>query len=387
MNHARFSQDEQAHYARHFLVKGFGPEGQARLKAGKVLVVGAGGLGCPALMYLAAAGVGHLGIVEDDTVDVSNLHRQLLFGVGDIGAPKGAVARQKLLDNNPHIDIRHYAERLSQSNVLAYVQDYDVIVDATDNFTTKYLLNDACYLAGKPLVYASISQFEGQVGVFNLLDAEGRRSTNLRDIFPEPPPAGLAQNCGEAGVLGVLPGILGSIQALEAIKILAEVGEPSANRLMLFDALGLHLRQVSVRHRASNPLSGERPLIHQPQAIEASCAVAVGERYAISALALEQRLRSDVPLQLIDVRDEHEHLALSLGGINIPLSQFSQRLTQAEPAIETVIYCKSGVRSMKALHALNAIVGDGQCRSLTGGLDAYMAAGCRERLSRDGAVQ
>ena len=178
MSDERFSGDEQAHYARHFLVKGFGPEGQARLKAGKVLVVGAGGLGCPALMYLAAAGVGHIGIVEDDTVDVSNLHRQLLFGVGDIGAPKGAVARQKLLDNNPHIDIRHFAERLSQSNVLAYVQGYDVIVDATDNFTTKYLLNDACYLGGKPLVYASISQFEGQVGVFNLTDAEGRRSTN-----------------------------------------------------------------------------------------------------------------------------------------------------------------------------------------------------------------
>lgn len=387
MSDERFSGDEQAHYARHFLVKGFGPEGQARLKAGKVLVVGAGGLGCPALMYLAAAGVGHIGIVEDDTVDVSNLHRQLLFGVGDVGAPKGAVARQKLLDNNPHIDIRHFVERLSQSNVLAYVQGYDVIVDATDNFTTKYLLNDACYLAGKPLVYASISQFEGQVGVFNLTDAEGRRSTNLRDIFPEPPPAGLAQNCGEAGVLGVLPGIVGSIQALEAIKILAGVGEPAANRLMLFDALGLHLRQVSVRHRASNPLSGERPSILQPREIEASCAVAVGERYAISPLALEQRLRSDIPVQLIDVRDEHEHLAISLGGINIPLNQLPQRLAQAAPAVDTVIYCKSGVRSLKALSAINAIVGDGQCRSLTGGLDAYLAAGCLARLSRDGVAQ
>lgn len=383
----RFSQQEHAHYARHFLVKGFGPEGQARLKAGKVLVVGAGGLGCPALMYLAAAGVGHIGIVEDDTVDISNLHRQLLFGVGDVGSPKGAVARQKLLDNNPHIDIRHFADRLDESNVMAYVHDYDVILDATDNFTTKYLLNDACYLGGKPLVYASISQFEGQVAVFNLPDAHGQCSTNLRDIFPEPPPAGLAQNCGEAGVLGVLPGIVGSIQALEAIKILSAVGEPSINRLMLFDALSLQLRQVSVRHRASNPLSGEQPRIRQPQAIEASCAVAVGAQYAISPQALEQRLLSDTVLQLIDVRDGHEHLTMSLGGINIPLSELPQRLAQTVAGVETVIYCKSGVRSLKALHAISAAVGEGRCRSLTGGLDAYVAAGCLERLRRAEGVQ
>jgi molybdopterin/thiamine biosynthesis adenylyltransferase/rhodanese-related sulfurtransferase len=382
MTHARFSQQEQAHYARHFLVKGFGTEGQALLKAGKVLVVGAGGLGCPALMYLAAAGVGHIGIVEDDAVDVSNLHRQLLFGIDDVGSPKGAVARRKLLANNPHIDIVHFDDRLNEGNVSAYVQGYDVILDATDNFTSKYLLNDACYLAGKPLVYASISQFEGQIAVFNLPDAAGRCSTNLRDIFPEPPPAGLAQNCGEAGVLGVLPGIVGSIQALEAIKILSKVGEPSVNRLMLFDALGLQLRQVSIRPRASNPLSGERALIRQPQAIAANCAVAVGAQYAISAQALEQRLLSDTALQLIDVRDGHEHLAMSLGGMNLPLSELPQRLAQGLAPIETVVYCKSGVRSLKALHAISAVVGSGRCRSLTGGLDAYLAAGCQERLRR-----
>ncbi|MDF2793215.1 MAG: molybdopterin biosynthesis protein [Pseudomonas orientalis] len=382
MTHAQFSQQEQAQYARHFLVKGFGSEGQARLKAGRVLVVGAGGLGCPALMYLAAAGVGHIGIVEDDTVDVSNLHRQLLFGVDDVGSPKGAVARRRLLDNNPHIDIVHIDERLDEGNVSAYVQGYDVILDATDNFTTKYLLNDACYLAGKPLVYASISQFEGQVAVFNVPDATGRCSTNLRDIFPEPPPAGLAQNCGEAGVLGVLPGIIGSIQALEAIKILSAVGEPSINRLMLFDALSLQLRQVSIRHRASNPLSGEHRFIRVPQAIAANCAVAVGAQYAISAQALEQRLLSDEALQLIDVRDGHEHLSLSLGGINMPLSELPQHLARGLAAIDTVVYCKSGVRSVKALHAISDVVGSGRCRSLTGGLDAYLAAGCQQRLRR-----
>ncbi len=378
----RFSQQERAHYARHFLVKGFGPEGQGRLKKGKVLVVGAGGLGCPALMYLAAAGVGHIAIVEDDTVDISNLHRQLLFGVCDVGSTKGAVARQKLLDNNPHIDIRHFADRLDESNVMAYVQGYDVILDASDNFTTKYLLNDACYLSGKPLVYASISQFEGQVAVFNLPDAQGRSSTNLRDIFPEPPPAELAQNCGEAGVLGVLPGIIGSIQALEAIKILSAVGEPSANRLILFDALSLQLRQVSVRHRASNPLSGERPRIRQPKVIEAKCAVTVGAQYVISPLALEQCLLSEPALQLIDVRDGHDHLTLSLGGINIPLRELPQRLAETVAGVETVVYCKSGVRSLKALHAISAAVGEGRCRSLTGGIDAYVAAGCLERLRR-----
>lgn len=381
MDDELFSHDEKAHYARHFLVKDFGTEGQARLKAGKVLVVGAGGLGCPALMYLAAAGVGNIGIVEDDTVDVSNLHRQLLFGVNDIGQPKGAVARQKLLANNPYVDIEHFNQRIDEGNVLAYVQRYDVILDATDNFATKYLLNDACHLAGKPLIYASISQFEGQIAVFNLLEASGRRSTNLRDIFPEPPPADLSQNCGEAGVLGVLPGIVGSIQALEAIKILAGLGEPLANRMTLLDALGMQVRNVTVRHRASNPLSGEQPSIHQPQVIEARCAVAVGEQYCISPKALEERLRNGEPLQLIDVRDGDEHLAVSLGGINIPLGELSRRLPQTVVATDTVVYCKSGVRSLKALHAINAIVGEGRCRALTGGLDAYVAAGYQERLN------
>ena len=220
------------------------------------------------------------------------------------------------------------------------------------------------------------------MAVFNLPDAHGQCSTNLRDIFPEPPPAGLAQNCGEAGVLGVLPGIVGSIQALEAIKILSAVGEPSVNRLMLFDALSLQLRQVSVRHRATNPLSGERPRIRQPRAIEANCTVAVGAQYAISPQALEQRLLSDTALQLIDVRDGHEHLTMSLGGLNMPLSELPQRLTQAAAGVETVVYCKSGVRSLKALHAISAAVGEGYCRSLTGGLDAYVAAGCLERLRR-----
>lgn len=384
MYDALFSAEERAQYSRHFLVKGFGVEGQARLKASRVLVVGAGGLGCPALMYLAAAGVGHIGIVEDDTVEASNLHRQLLFAANDVGKAKGQVARQKLLGNNPHIDIEHFNHRLNEDNVLSYVQRYDVIIDATDNFATKYLLNDACYLSEKPLIYASISQFEGQVAVFNVMDAWGQRSTNLRDIFPEPPPTGLSQNCGEAGVLGVLPGIVGSLQALQAIKILTGLGESLADRMNLFDALSLQMRHVTLRHRASNPLGGEQRSIFRPQSIEAHCGMAIAEHYLISPQTLEQRLRVGGPLQLIDVRDDHEHLAISLGGINIPLDELPTRLSREVAVVETVVYCKSGVRSFKALHAIIAVVGEGRCRTLVGGLEAYVAAGYRERLSNAG---
>ncbi|MFK3969277.1 ThiF family adenylyltransferase [Pseudomonas sp. NPDC087358] len=382
-----FSQEEKAQYSRHFLVKGFGVEGQACLKAGSVLVVGAGGLGCPALMYLAAAGVGRIGIVEDDTVEISNLHRQLLFAANDIGVAKGEVARQKLLGNNPYIDIKHFNDRVDEHNVMDFVQRYDVILDATDNFATKYLLNDACYLSGKPLIYASISQFEGQIAVFNVVDAGGRRSTNLRDIFPEPPPVGLSGNCGEAGVLGVLPGIIGSLQALQAIKILTGLGESFANRLTLFDALSLQMRNITMRHRSSNPLSGEQPSIFQPQIAKARCGLAISEKYSISPRALEQRLQLGGPLQLIDVRDQYEHSETSLGGLNIPLSELSLHLPQSLEGIDTVVYCKTGVRSVKALYVIKAIVGEGRCRSLAGGLDAYVAAGCQERLNSAGGTR
>nr|WP_314578547.1 ThiF family adenylyltransferase [uncultured Pseudomonas sp.] len=384
MHDKLFSRGEQAQYSRHFLVNDFGVEGQACLKAGRVLVVGAGGLGCPALMYLAAAGVGHIGIVEDDTVEVSNLHRQTLFGINDVGEAKGAIARKKLLGNNPYIDIEHFHDRLDEDNVMDYVQQYDVVLDGTDNFITKYLLNDACYLSGKPLIYASISQFEGQIAVFNVTDTDGQRSTNLRDIFPEPPPAGLSENCGEAGVLGVLPGIIGSLQALQAIRILVGLGESLADKMILFDAMSLQMRNVLMRHREANPLSGKQPSISWPRAVTARCGLAIGAEYSISAHELERRLRSGERMQLIDVRDPHEHSAISLGGINMPLIDRRLRLSHPVEAIDTVIYCKTGVRSVKALNEIMAIVGEGVCRSLTGGLDGYIAAGCRERLSMAG---
>lgn len=376
-----FNSGEKEQYARHFSIKNFGIEGQKRLKTGKVLVVGAGGLGCPVLMYLVAAGVGTIGIVEYDRIENSNLHRQLLFSHEDIGLFKGAVAKEKLRANNPHVKIEHFNTLLSEANILDYVAQYDIIVDATDNFTAKYLLNDACFIKGKPLIYASISQFEGQIAVFNLPDGEGSYSSNLRDIFPEPPPIEISQNCGEAGVLGVLPGIIGSMQALEVIKILAKCGTPLTNKIILFDALNMDMRKVSIRRRKNNPLSGESPSIVAPLAIEATCVLSTGlEQYAISPQELELILQSNKSVQLIDVRDTHEHQQSSLGGLNIPLHLLNAEDLHYLKGIETIIYCKSGTRSLKALNAIQSTIGEDSCRSLAGGMDAYIAAGCQERL-------
>jgi adenylyltransferase/sulfurtransferase len=217
--------------------------------------------------------------------------------------------------------------------------------------------------------------------VFNLADSTGGRSANLRDIFPEPPPVGISQNCGEAGVLGVLPGIIGSMQALEVIKILTGLGTPLADKIAIFDALGMEQRNITIRHRAANPLSGDKPIITRPETMQARCAMTLGEQYSISAQELENRLRDPEPLQLIDVREGHEHESLSLGGTNIPLATLSDGRLHTLSAIDTVIYCKSGGRSLKALHTIQTIVGKGRCRSLTGGLDGYITAGCLERLS------
>src|SRR5207253_1936890 len=348
MSEELFNSGEKEQYARHFSIKNFGIEGQKRLKIGKVLVVGAGGLGCPALMYLVAAGVGTIGIVEYDRIEKSNLHRQLLFNHEDIGLFKGAAAKEQLRSNNPHVKIKHFKTSLSEANVLDYVVQYDIVVDATDNFTAKYLLNDACFIKGKPLVYASISQFEGQIAVFNLSDGKGNYSSNPRDIFPEPPPVGISQNCGEAGVLGVLPGIIGSMQALEAIKILARCGTPLANKLILFDALNMDMRKVSIRRRKNNSLSGESPSITAPLAIKTTCVLNTGlEQHAISPQELELILQSNKPIQLIDVRDTHEHQLSSLGGLNIPFHLLNAEGLHYLKGIETIIYCKSGVRSLK----------------------------------------
>src|SRR5687768_10473974 len=263
MNHSdiEFSKEELARYNRHIIIPEFGLESQQKLKAAKVLVVGSGGLGSPVLLYLAAAGVGTLGIIDFDVVDDSNLQRQILFGVESVGIPKVEAAKQRLVALNPHINIRLYNEQLTSKNALDIIRDYDVVADGTDNFPTRYLVNDACILTGKPNVYASIFQFEGQVSVFNYRNAKGEVGPNYRDLYPTPPPPGLVPSCAEGGVLGVLPGIIGSMQASEVIKVITGVGETLSGRFFIFDALNFETRTFKISRRDDNPINGKNPTI------------------------------------------------------------------------------------------------------------------------------
>ncbi len=260
---AAFTKEELARYNRHIIIPGFGMEAQLKLKAAKVLVIGSGGLGSPALLYLAAAGVGTIGIVDFDVVDDSNLQRQVLFGVDEIGKPKVEAARRRIQSLNPYIKLNIYNTHLNSQNALDIVKDYDVVADGTDNFPTRYLVNDASVLLGKPNIYASIFQFEGQVSVFNYKDAQGNTGPNYRDLYPTPPPPGLVPSCAEGGVLGVLPGIIGSLQALEVIKVITGVGETLSGRFFIFDALNFESRTFNIKSREDNPISGKNPTHHR----------------------------------------------------------------------------------------------------------------------------
>src|SRR5689334_12978994 len=256
-----FSKAELERYNRHIIIPEFGLAAQQKLKAAKVLVVGSGGLGSPVLLYLAAAGIGTIGIVDFDVVDDSNLQRQVLFGVNEIGKPKVEAAKARLQALNPHIEFILYNTQLTSHNAPDIIKDYDVVADGTDNFPTRYLVNDACVLLGKPNVYASIFQFEGQVSVFNYRNANGELGPNYRDLYPTPPPPGLVPSCAEGGVLGVLPGIIGSLQALEVIKVVTGVGEPLVGRFYIFDALSFESRTFNISRRDDNPLNGKNPTI------------------------------------------------------------------------------------------------------------------------------
>src|SRR5699024_3199010 len=258
----------------------FGIEGQKKLKAAKVLAVGTGGLGAPMLQYLAAAGVGTIGLVDFDTIEASNLHRQVLFGASDVGRSKVEVAKERLQEINPHITINRHETRLTSENALEIIRDYDVVADGTDNFPTRYLVNDASVMLDIPNVHGSIFQFEGQVSVFNYVDNEGNRGPNYRDLFPEPPPPGLVPSCAEAGVLGVLPGIIGCLQATEVIKLITGIGDPLAGRLFLFDALSFKTRTVRVTKNAENPLTGENPTITELIDYQAFCGIPSQEEEA-----------------------------------------------------------------------------------------------------------
>ncbi len=361
-----FSPDELARYQRHLSLSGFGPEAQAKLQAARVLVIGAGGLGCPILLYLAAAGVGRLTIIDADTVDVSNLQRQVLFTTEDAGKSKAETAARRLSALNPCITITPMVARLTRSNAIELISAHDVVVDGSDNFATRYLVNDACVLAGKPLIYGAIQGFEGQASVFNF-----KNGPTYRCLFPEPPAAGTVPNCSEAGVLGVLPGLIGTVQATETIKVITGIGEPLSGRLLLWNSLTMASRTLRF---AADPAS--RAITELPsEGYGETCAVphkAMDDEIA----AMDLRAMPD-SFQLIDVREDWERaLGAIQPSIHVPLGKLgtdegAAALAALDPAKDTVAYCAGGVRSLKALVPLRERHGFRAVRSLRGGFKAW----------------
>jgi molybdopterin/thiamine biosynthesis adenylyltransferase/rhodanese-related sulfurtransferase len=369
-----FSKEELARYNRHIIIPEFGLAAQQKLKAAKVLVVGSGGLGSPVLLYLAAAGIGTIGIVDFDVVDDSNLQRQVLFGVNEIGKPKVEAAKQRLQALNPHIEFVLYNTQLTSQNALDIIKDYDVVADGTDNFPTRYLVNDACVLLGKPNIYASIFQFEGQVSVFNYSNANGDLGPNYRDLYPTPPPPGLVPSCAEGGVLGVLPGIIGSLQALEVIKVITGVGEPLAGRFYIFDALSFESRTFNISRRDDNPLNGKNPTITQLIDYEQFCGVKAIETPVkeITPAALYELQVKGEPFQLIDVREPYEYDIVNIGAELIPLASVAEKADKISKDQPVVVHCKMGGRSAKAIRELEEKFGFTNLYNLKGGIIAYI---------------
>ena len=358
---ATFSKDEVSRYARHISLPEVGWEGQQKLRAARVAVVGAGGLGSPIGLYLAAAGIGHIGIIDFDVVDLSNLQRQVLYSTGDVGRRKVDVAADRLRAMNPNVDIATYDLRLTRDNALDILRDYDVVIDGTDNFPTRYLVNDACVLLGKPYVYGSILRFEGQVSVFT-----GRSAPCYRCLFREPPPPGLVPSCAEGGVLGVLPGIIGSLQALEAIKLIIGRGDSLIGRLALFDALTFQWRELRLRRNPECPVCGDDPTVTALIDYDEFCAP--GERHMdasqgsnaiphITPAELKQRLDAGEKLTIIDVREPFEWDIANLGAFGarlIPLDQVLDRKAEIDPDTDVVVHCRSGSRSAGAIRQLRS---------------------------------
>jgi molybdopterin/thiamine biosynthesis adenylyltransferase/rhodanese-related sulfurtransferase/molybdopterin converting factor small subunit len=366
----KLSHAEILRYSRHLLLPEVGVEGQRKLKAARVLTIGAGGLGSPLSLYLAAAGVGTIGIVDFDVVDLTNLQRQIVHGTGTLGHPKLESAKARLTDLNPNVKLETYETRLTAENALDIIREYDIVVDGTDNFPTRYLVNDACVLLDKPNVYGSIFRFEGQASVFY-----AKEGPCYRCLYSEPPPPGLVPSCAEGGVLGVLPGIIGSIQALETIKLIIGAGDSLVGRLVLFDALKLRFRELKLRKDPSCPICGENPTIHELIDYEAFCGIGAAPAYQgpevlVEALREEREDKGD-ELILIDVREPHEwEIAHIEGAQLIPLGQLPDRLGELDGHAEIVTYCHKGARSMKALEILRG-AGFGKVRSLAGGIDAW----------------
>jgi sulfur-carrier protein adenylyltransferase/sulfurtransferase len=368
------SNEEILRYSRHLIMPEVGMQGQRRLKAASVLMIGTGGLGAPVGMYLAAAGVGRIGIVDFDVVEESNLQRQIIHGTKDLGRRKIESARDRLRDINPHIEIETHESRLSSHNAMNLFKNYDIIVDGTDNFPTRYLVNDACVLSGKPNVYGSIFRFEGQSSVF-----WAQKGACYRCLYPEPPPPGLVPSCAEGGVLGVLPGIVGAIQANETIKLILGAEEVLINRLLLFDAWSMKFREFKLRKDPNCPVCGENPTVTKLIDYEEFCGVAPHQLPAentkleeISAIDLNaRRLRGDA-MQVIDVREPHEYEIAKMPGTRlIPLGHVVARMNEIDPNVDTVVHCKGGVRSAKAIEALKRAGFPGRLINLRGGITAW----------------
>ena len=378
MNFNGFSQPELTRYARHLALPEVGLAGQKQLKDGRVLCVGAGGLGSPLALYLAAAGVGTIGLADFDAVEESNLQRQLLHGTKDIGRHKLDSAEERLGDVNPHVEVVKHNTTLSSYNALEIVSDYDVVIDGTDNFPTRYLVNDACVLSGKPNVYGSVFRWEGQISVFA---TEG--GPCYRCLFREPPPPGLVPNCAEGGVLGVLPGIIGSLQALDTIKLILGKGTLLAGRLLIFDALDMEWREVTLRRNPDCPVCGDRPTQTELIDYEVFCGVgaaatASGVTEAVTIPSAEpsivaSQLDSEEPPYLLDVREPWEWAVSSLvdyGARLIPLAELGDRIGEIPDDKEVIVYCRTGQRSMEAAGRI-AEAGHKAVSNLRGGIVAW----------------
>jgi adenylyltransferase/sulfurtransferase len=368
---ASLSNEEILRYSRHLIMPEVGMEGQLKLKQARVLCIGAGGLGSPLALYLGAAGVGTLGIVDFDVVDFTNLQRQVIHGTSDVGRKKLDSAADTLREINPNIEIRKFETRLTSANALELFREFDIIADGTDNFPTRYLVNDACVLTGKPNVYGSIFRFEGQASVFAT-----KEGPCYRCLYPEPPPPGLVPSCAEGGVLGILPGLVGVIQATETIKLILGSGEPLIGRLLLVDALGMRFRELKLRKNPDCPACGTHPTVTELIDYNQFCGIRGEEAAAptsmtdISVEELKRRLDRGDDLFVLDVREPHEYQICNLGGYLIPLNDLPKRVSELDSSREIVVHCKMGGRSAKAADFLGQS-GFTKVHNLTGGINAW----------------
>jgi len=370
---AALSNEEILRYSRHVIIPEVGMEGQLKLKQAKVLLIGAGGLGAPLGLYLAAAGVGRIGVVDFDVVDLTNLQRQVIHSTRDVGRKKLDSAEESMRDINPHVRVDRFDAALSSENALAILKDYDLVVDGTDNFPTRYLVNDACVLLGKPNVYGSIFRFEGQATVFAY-----RGGPCYRCLYPEPPPPGLVPSCAEGGVLGILPGLIGLVQATEAVKLILGIGETLSGRLLLYDALNMRFRELKLRRDPECPVCGDHPTIRELIDYHQFCGVprqpAQAGRPAegqMDVTELKAKIDRGDRFTLIDVREPHEYQIGRIPGSQlIPLGELPKRVNELDPSAEIVVHCKTGVRSAKAVEFLTK-AGFTKVSNLAGGIAAW----------------